>query len=282
MDLTDIKTIREIERKFNFGFSKGLGQNFLLNGEVLDKIIEAAEIEDGVLEIGPGFGVLTRRLCENAGKVVAVELDRRLMPVLDYTLGEYDNVKIIEGDFLKLDAKALINEEFGGGKISIAANLPYYITTPIITSIIEAKLPVKNIVVMVQKEVAERIAANAGGKDYGAISVLCRYYTKPEIVTVVPASDFYPAPKVDSAVLSMRVLDKPSVSVKDEKLMFRVVKAAFAQRRKTLLNCLSGGLGIEKTALSKMLSEIGIDPSIRGERLTVADFARLADKISEL
>ena len=227
MELTDIKTIRAIEKKFNFGFSKGLGQNFLLDSDVLDKIADAAEITDGVLEIGAGFGVLTKKLAETAKKVVSVEIDKSLIPVLQYTLQDFDNVKIIEGDFLKIDAKSLIKEEFGDDKISIAANLPYYITTPIITGIIESKLPVKNIVVMVQKEVAERIVAKVGTKDYGAISVLCNFYTKPEIVEIVPANSFYPAPKVDSAVLCMKVLDKPPVSVNDEKLFFKVVKSAF-------------------------------------------------------
>lgn len=282
MDLTDIRTIREIEHKFGFGFSKGLGQNFLLDAAVLDKIIDAAEISEGVLEIGAGFGVLTKKLSENAKKVVSVEIDKTLIPVLQYTLKDCDNVKIIEGDFLKLDAKTLIKEEFGDKKISIAANLPYYITTPIITGIIEAKLPVKNIVIMVQKEVAERIVAKVGTKDYGAISVLCNFYTKPKIVEIVPNSSFYPAPKVDSAVLCMEVLDKPPVFVKDEKLFFKVVKSAFLHRRKTLLNCLSSGFNIEKSALSAMLNELGIEPTVRGERLGISEFAKIADKISKM
>lgn len=282
MELTDIKTIREIECKFDFGFSKGLGQNFLLDASVLDEIVSAADIEEGVLEIGPGFGVLTKKLSEAAKKVVSVEIDKRLIPVLDYTLKDCDNVKIIEGDFLKIDAKSLIKEEFGDKKISVAANLPYYITTPILTGIIEAKLPIKNIVVMVQKEVAERICADVGTKDYGAISVLCNFYTKPRIVTVVPAASFYPAPKVDSAVLCMEVLDTPPVSVKDEKLFFKVVKSAFIHRRKTLLNCLSSGFGTEKSTLFAILSEIGIEPNVRGERLGLAEFAKIADKIGDL
>lgn len=282
MDLTNIRTIREIQKKFDFGFSKGLGQNFLLDGSVLDEIADAAEIEEGVLEIGPGFGVLTKRLSEVAKKVVSVEIDKSLIPVLEYTLKDCENVKIIEGDFLKMDAKTLIKEEFGEKKISIAANLPYYITTPIITGIIEAKLPVKNIVVMVQKEVAERIVAKKGTKEYGAISVLCNFYTKPRIVTVVPAESFYPAPKVDSAVLCMEVLDEPAVLVKDEKMFFKVVKYAFLHRRKTLVNCLSSGFGIEKNALSAMLQSLCIEPSVRGERLGLSEFAKISDKIAEL
>lgn len=282
MELTDIKTIREIERRFDFGFSKGLGQNFLLDGAVLDKIIEAAEIDGGVLEIGPGFGVLTQKLSEAAKKVVSIEIDKRLIPVLNYTLEDCDNVKIIEGDFLKMNVNELIQEEFDGNKISIAANLPYYITTPIITGLIEAKLPVKNIVVMVQKEVAERIVAKSGTKAYGAISVLCNFYTKPRIVEIVPAASFFPAPKVDSAVLCMEVLDKPPVLVKNETLFFKVVKSAFLHRRKTLVNCLSGDFGIEKSALSAMLQELGIEPAVRGERLDIFEFAKIADKIAEL
>ena len=281
MDLTDIKTIREIERNFDFKFSKGLGQNFLLDSTVLDKIAEAADAEDGALEIGAGFGVLTRRLSQTSQKVVSIEIDRHLIPVLEFTLKDLENVKIIEGDFLKIDAKRLIKDEFGDKKISIAANLPYYITTPIITGIIEARLPIKNIVVMVQKEVAERICAKVGTKDYGAISVLCNFYTKPRIVEIVPASSFYPAPKVDSAVLCMEVLAEPSAFVKDEKLFFKVVKAAFAHRRKTLSNCLSSGLGIEKSALSAMLLELGIEPSVRGEKLGISEFAKIADKLAE-
>ena len=282
MDLTDIRTIREIERKFNFGYSKGLGQNFLLDASVLDEIAEAAELDGGVLEIGAGFGVLTKRLSEAAEKVVSVEIDKSLIPVLDFTLKDCENVKIINADFLKIDAKALIKEEFGDGKISIAANLPYYITTPIITGIIEAKLPVKNIVVMVQKEVAERIAAEPGTKDYGAISVLCNFYTKPRIVDIVPAASFYPAPKVDSAVLCMEMRETPPVSVKDEKLFFKVVKSAFMHRRKTLANCLSSGFGIEKSALSAMLEDLGIEPSVRGEKLGIPEFAGISDKIGEM
>jgi len=281
MDLTDIRTIREIERNFNFGFSKGLGQNFLLDSTVLDEIADAAEISGGVLEIGPGFGVLTRRLSQAAEKVVSVEIDDRLIPVLDFTLADCDNVKIIEADILKTDVKALIDSEFGGKKISIAANLPYYITTPIITSLIEAKLPVKNIVVMVQKEVAERIAAKPGKKDYGAITLLCGYYAKPRIVTIVPAESFYPAPKVDSAVLCLEMLDSPSVAVKDEKMFFKVVKSAFLHRRKTLENCLSTDFGIEKAALSELLADLGIAPKVRGEKLSIEEFAKIADALAE-
>ena len=279
MELTSPRVIKEIAERFGFSFSKGLGQNFLLDPQVLDKITDAADIDDGVLEVGPGFGVLTKRLCETGKKVVSVEIDKRLIPVLDFTLAEFDNVKIIEKDILKTDVKALIDEEFDGKKISVAANLPYYITTPIITKLIEEKLPIKNIVVMVQKEVAERIAAKPGKKDYGAISVLCQYYTNPRLVTIVPKGSFYPAPKVDSAVLCMEVQDKPNIDVLDEKLFFKVVKAAFAQRRKTLLNCLSSYFPCGKETLSGLLVEIGIEPTVRGEKLGLSEFAKIADAL---
>ena len=281
MDLTSPKVIKQICEMFDFGFSKGLGQNFLLDSSVLDKIADAAEIEDGVLEVGPGFGVLTKRLAETGKKVVSVEVDSRLIPILDYTLGEIDNGKVIEKDILKIDIKKLIEAEFGEKRISVAANLPYYITTPIITRLIEERLPLKNIVVMVQKEVAERISAKPGKKDYGAISVLCQYYTNPRLVTIVPAGSFYPAPKVDSAVLCMQVCDTPNVSVKDTKLFFKIVKSAFAQRRKTLLNCLSSGFGIDKARLSEILESVSIQPSVRGEKLGLSEFAKIADAFSD-
>lgn len=278
MELTDIRVIKDIVRDFGFSFSKGLGQNFLLDKNVLEDIVDAADVEDGVIEVGPGFGVLTRELAKNSKKVVSIELDSRLFPVLDYTLEEFDNVKIIEGDVLKINLKEVIEEEFGGEKISIAANLPYYITTPIITMLLEGKYPIKRIVVMVQKEVALRLAAEAGSKDYGAISVLTRYYTNPRIVTIVPADSFYPAPKVDSAVVCLEVCEKPNVEVKDEKMFFKVVKGAFSQRRKTLLNCLSSSFGLDKETTAEKIRNCGIEPGIRGEKLDIYDFAKLADE----
>lgn len=277
MDLTSPKVIKQICEMFDFGFSKGLGQNFLLDSSVLDKIADAADIEDGVLEVGPGFGVLTKRLAETGKKVVSVEVDSRLIPILDYTLGEFDNVKIVEKDILKTDIKELISAEFGAGPVSVAANLPYYITTPIITRLIEERLPLKNIVVMVQKEVAERICAKPGKKDYGAISVLCQYYTNPHLVTIVPAGSFYPPPKVDSAVLCMEVAETPNVETKDTALFFKVVKSAFAQRRKTLLNCLASGFGADKQTISEILESVSISPSVRGEKLGLSEFAKIAD-----
>ncbi len=281
MDLTSPKAIAEIRKKFDFAFKKGLGQNFLTSPEVLDDIVSAAQIENGVLEIGPGFGVLTAALAKTEKRVVAVEIDERLLPILDYTLAEFDNVKIINGDIMRMDAARLINEEFGGKKISVAANLPYYITTPILTMLIESRLPISNIVVMVQKEVAERICADAGSKIYGAISVMCQYYTDAEIITDVPASLFVPPPKVDSAVLRLKVRDTPSVEACDERLFFRIVRAAFSQRRKTLCNCLSQAFSIPKPELSELLNGIGINPQRRGETLTPNDFGIVCGALAE-
>lgn len=280
-ELTSPKVIKEIANRFDFTFSKGLGQNFLTDRSVLCDIVDAAQIEGGVLEIGPGFGVLTQELAAAAEKVVSVEIDRRLLDVLEYTLDDFDNIKIVNADVMKINLAELIKNEFGDTKISVAANLPYYITTPIITMLIEQKLPIKNIVVMVQKEVADRIAAKPATKDYGAISVLCQYYTNPSVVVKVPAGSFVPPPKVDSAVLKLEVCDKPNIKVKDEKMFFKVVKASFAQRRKTLLNCLANGnFGLGKQELSDILSSVGIEPTVRGETLGLAEFAKISDALS--
>ncbi|MCD8179898.1 MAG: 16S rRNA (adenine(1518)-N(6)/adenine(1519)-N(6))-dimethyltransferase RsmA [Firmicutes bacterium] len=279
MDLTSPKTIRAVQEKFGFTFKKGLGQNFLTSREVLEDISDAADIENGVIEIGPGFGVLTAQLAAGSKKVVTIELDERLIDVLAYTLSDFDNVKIINADVLKLDLKKLIDDEFNGERVSIAANLPYYITTPIISKLLEERLPIKNIVVMVQKEVAARMAAEPSSKDYGAITVMCRYFTEPSIVTEVPAQLFVPRPKVDSAVLKLKVLDKPSVDVLDEGMLFRVVKAAFSQRRKTLLNCLCANFPIPKDEMSSLLESVGVTPSRRGETLSLREFADIADRI---
>ena len=282
MNLTSIKTIHEIQSRFNFEFKKGLGQNFLTDQSVIDEIAAVAEVEDGVIEIGPGFGVLTQALAKRAPKVVALELDKRLPEVLAYTLSEFDNVKVINEDALRVDMVKLINEEFDGKQVSIAANLPYYITTPIITSLVENRLPIKAITVMVQKEVAERLCAKEGTKDYGAISVMCAYYTKPEMVCIVPAHSFVPAPKVDSAVIKLNICDTPNVECKNEKMFFKTVKAGFSQRRKTLSNCVSSFFGIEKSTASDALESVGIDPRRRGETLSLEEYARLADKLCDI
>ncbi len=280
MDLTNISTIKDIASRFGFVFKKGLGQNFLTDYAVLEETVKSAEIENGVLEIGPGFGVLTDALAKCGKKVVSVEVDERLFPVLDYTLSAYDNVKVINRDILKTDIKALIDEEFDKMPISIAANLPYYITTPIITALLEARLPVNNMVFMVQKEVAERISAKKG-RDSGAISLFCQYFSEPEYIITVPASSFYPPPKVDSAVLRLKMLDEPRVDVKCEKLLFKIIRASFAQRRKTLANGLSSGLSMEKSVINDILTSLGFSETVRGEALTLEDFAKIADKIYE-
>ncbi len=279
MELTSMKNIKEIQQKFGFTFKKGLGQNFLTSAAVIDKIVDAADCENGVIEIGPGFGVLTHALSEKSKKVVSVEIDERLVEVLEYTLSDCDNVKIINADVLKTDLKKIIRDEFGGVKISVAANLPYYITTPIIIKLIEDKLPLDSIVVMVQKEVAQRICAMPSTKDYGAISVLCQYYAEPSVVTEVKASLFVPPPKVDSAVLKLKLRDRPPVITNDETMFFKCVKAAFSKRRKTLLNCLSSFFGMDKGLLTEAMERINIAPSRRGETLTLQEFAALADML---
>ncbi len=281
MDLTSIKTIRSLQERFGFRFSKSFGQNFLTSSDVLERIADAAEINGGALEIGPGFGVLTAELAKRADKVVALEIDPTLLPVLDYTLAEFDNVKIINADVMKTDLAELVREEFQG-KISVAANLPYYITTPVITRLLESELPADNITVMVQKEVADRLAAAPGKKDYGAVSVFCRYYADCEIVTTVSAGCFVPAPKVDSAVVRMRLRGRPPARVADKELFFRTVRAAFSQRRKTLSNCLSSGFGLEKSVINDALTSIGIDPKRRGETLSFEEFADAADRLGAL
>lgn len=281
MDLTSPKTIKNIQTQFGFTFKKGLGQNFLTSPAVLEDIVDAAEIDGGVIEVGPGFGVLTKELSAAADKVVSIEIDDRLLEVLEYTLAECDNVKIINGDILKLDLHKLFAEEFPNQTVSVAANLPYYITTPIITKLLEERLPIRNIVVMVQKEVAQRLQAKPASKDYGAVTLMCRYYTEPEIVTIVPAGLFVPPPKVDSAVLKLKVLDKPRVDVKNEKMFFRTIKAAFSQRRKTLLNCLSSNFSFSKDELTEIMESAGIEPSRRGETLDINEFAKLSDKLWE-
>ena len=283
MKLTSPKAIKAIADMFGFTFKKGLGQNFLTSEDILEKIASAADCRGGgVLEIGPGFGVLTRELSKTAGKVVSLEIDERLLDVLEYTLDGCENVKVINRDVLKTDLRELIREEFGGEKISVAANLPYYITTPIISKLLEEQLPLKNIVVMVQKEVAVRMTAEPGSKDYGAITLLCRYFSKPEIITSVPAGLFVPPPKVDSAVLRLKMLDSPSVAANDEELFFKTVRAAFSQRRKTLLNCLSSYFSVPKQELSESLLKINIEPSRRGETLSIEEFAAVSDAIGEL
>ncbi len=287
MDLTSLSTINYIKGKYGFHMSKGLGQNFLTDANVLEQIADAAALDktSGALEIGPGIGVLTNVLAKRAQKVTAVEIDTRLLPVLNETLAEHSNVNVINCDFMKVDLPALIAENFAGiEKISLAANLPYYITTPILTSVLENRtFRFDNIVVMVQKEVALRLCAQPGKKDYSALSVLVRYYTEPEIVVHVPATSFVPAPKVDSAVVKMKMLDQPRVTPKDEAVFFKTVRAAFGHRRKTLLNALStsNAFNRSKDDYKTIIAELGFKETVRGEELSLEDFCALADRLTE-
>lgn len=275
----------EILQKYQFSFQKKFGQNFLIDTHVLDKIIRAAEItkEDMVLEIGPGIGTMTQYLAEAAGKVIAVEIDRNLIPILSETLSMYDNVRIINEDVLKLDIRKLAEEENQGRPIKVVANLPYYITTPIIMGLFEGKVPVESITVMVQKEVADRMQTGPGSKDYGALSLAVQYYAKPYIVANVPPNCFMPRPKVGSAVIRLTRHDTPPVQVKDEGLMFEIIRASFNQRRKTLANGLnnSSRLSYPKEVIAEAVEKLGKGPSIRGEALTLEEFARLSDILSE-
>ena len=270
-------------QKYNFAFQKKFGQNFLIDPRVLEKIIKAAEIteDDCVLEIGPGIGTMTQHLACAAKKVIAVEIDRALIPILQDTLSGWDNVKIINEDVMKVDLAKLAEEENGGKPLKVVANLPYYITTPIIMGLFENHVPLKSITVMVQKEVADRMQVGPGTKDYGALSLAVQYYAKPYIVANVPPNCFMPRPKVGSAVIRLERYEEPPVKVKDEKLMFRIIRASFNQRRKTLANGLKNfaELDFTKEEIAAAIAGIGKDPGVRGETLTLEEFARLADEL---
>lgn len=285
-ELGNPKNTIEILNKYKFVFQKKFGQNFLIDTHVLEKIIRAAQItkDDFVLEIGPGIGTLTQYLCENAGKVLAVEIDKMLIPILEDTLSAYDNVSVINDDVLKLDLKSLIQEQNGGRPIKVVANLPYYITTPIIMELFEKQLPLKNVTVMVQKEVADRMQAGPGTKDYGALSLAVQYYAQPYIAANVPPNCFMPRPNVGSSVIRMTLHTQPPVEVKDEKLMFKLIRASFNQRRKTLVNGLnnSSELPYSKEELLQALSRLNINENIRGEVLTLEQFAALANQLTLL
>ena len=277
------KTI-EVIQKHGFDFQKKFGQNFLIDGHVLDKIIAAAEItgDDFVLEIGPGIGTMTQYLAEAAREVTAVEIDRNLIPILKETLADYDNVTIINQDVLKLDLAQLAREKNGGKPIKVVANLPYYITTPIIMGLFENHVPVESITVMVQKEVALRMQAGPGTKDYGALSLAVQYYAEPYIAANVPPNCFIPRPNVGSAVIRLKIYENPPVTVKDEGLLFALIRASFNQRRKTLLNGLknSSELSFEKERILEALKTCGLPENVRGEALTLAQFGALADALS--
>ena len=281
MELSNIGTIKDILGRHGFTFSKSLGQNFLINPSVCPKMAEQSGAKKGVgvIEVGPGIGVLTCQLAERADKVVAIELDKRLLPVLDETLAEYDNIKIINDDILKIDLKELIETEFSGMEVVVCANLPYYITSPVIMKLLEDKLPINALTVMVQKEAAQRICAEVGTRQSGAVTIAVNYYAKPQILFGVSAGSFMPAPKVDSAVIRLDILKEPCVHVEDEELFFKVVKAAFSQRRKNLPNSLSAGLQISKLTVTNALNRANVPVNYRAEQLTMEQLAKISNAI---
>ncbi len=285
-NLGNPKNTIEIIQKYEFAFQKRFGQNFLIDTHVLDKIIRAAGVtkEDFVLEIGPGIGTMTQYLAETARAVCAVEIDRNLIPILEETLAGYENVTVINEDILKVDVAKLAEEENGGRPIKVVANLPYYITTPIIMGLFESHVPVDNITIMVQKEVADRMQTGPGSKDYGALSLAVQYYAEPYIVANVPPNCFMPRPKVGSAVIRLTRHREPAVQVKDEKLLFRLIRASFNQRRKTLQNGWSNSseLIFSKEEIAGVIRAMGLSPTVRGEALTLEQFAGLSNLLSEL
>ncbi len=268
-------------QKYGFNFQKKFGQNFLIDTHVLERIIAAAEItkEDCVLEIGPGIGTMTQYLAEAAGEVVAVEIDKALIPILEDTLSAYDNVTVLNEDILKVDVNRIVEERNGGRPIKVVANLPYYITTPIIMGLFENHVPLKSITIMVQKEVADRMQVGPGTKDYGALSLAVQYYAKPEVVANVPANCFIPRPNVGSAVIRLTRYEEPPVQVEDESKMFALIRASFNQRRKTLVNGLSNaaGLKLSKEHVAEVLEQMGLPATVRGETLTLEQFAQLSN-----
>ena len=271
-------------QKYNFNFQKKFGQNFLIDTHVLDKIIEESHItkDDFVLEIGPGIGTMTQYLCENAREVAAVEIDKNLIPILADTLSAYDNVEVINDDILKVDINHLAQEKNGGKPIKVVANLPYYITTPIIMGLFESYVPIDSITIMVQKEVADRMQVGPGTKDYGALSLAVQYYAKPEIVANVPPNCFMPRPNVGSAVIRLTRHPEPPVQVEDEKMMFRLIRASFNQRRKTLANGLGNApdIPLSKEQIQESIVELGVPVTIRGEALTLEQFAALSNIVT--
>lgn len=283
--LGNSKNTIEVLQKYDFVFQKKFGQNFLIDSHVLDKIVSAAGItkDDFVLEIGPGIGTMTQYLASSARKVFAVEIDKALIPILEDTLKEFDNVQVINQDILKVDIKKLAEEHNDGKPIKVVANLPYYITTPIIMGLFESQVPIDSITVMVQKEVADRMKVGPGTKDYGALSLAVQYYAEPYIVANVPPNCFMPRPKVGSAVIRLTRHEKPPVEVADEKLMFRLIRASFNQRRKTLANGLNNSpeLSYSKEEIQQTIEKCGFKAGIRGEALTLEDFAKLANVFSE-
>ena len=281
MNLCDYNEIKKLLSDFDFKFSKSLGQNFIVNPTVCPRMVEMSGIdeESGVVEIGPGIGVLTAELAKKAKKVVCIELDTRLIPLLSITLAEYENVEIINADVLKTDLHALIKEKFGGMKVFVCANLPYYITSPVIMALLESRINVESITVMVQKEAAQRMCAEVGSRDSGAVTVAVNYYAQAQKLFEVPSGSFMPAPKVDSCVMKLTIRKEPPVSVSDETFFFRTVRAAFGQRRKTASNSISAGLGIPKQAVINAIADCGFSPDVRAEALTMEELARLSDAV---
>lgn len=279
------KNTIEVIQKYGFNFQKKFGQNFLIDTHVLDKIIEESGItkDDCVLEIGPGIGTMTQYLCENAREVIAVEIDKALIPILEDTLSAYDNVTVINDDILKVDVQKIVDEKNGGKPIKVVANLPYYITTPIIMGLFESHLPLKSITIMVQKEVADRMQVGPGTKDYGALSLAVQYYAKPEIVANVPPNCFMPRPNVGSAVIRLTKYEEPPVFVENEEFMFSLIRATFNQRRKTLVNAIGNApnLNISKEMVTEVLLEMGESATVRGETFTLEKFAEFSNKISK-
>lgn len=276
-NLTDISTIKQLCEKHDFSLSKGFGQNFIVNAGICPKIVSAAGINEewGVLEIGPGIGVLTKELAKCAKKVVAIEIDTRLPELLSETLAEFDNVEIVLGDVLKVDLAALIAEKFAGMRVAVCANLPYYITSPIVMRLLEEKLPIEHITVMVQKEAAQRIAATPGTREAGAISYAIHYYAEPEVLFNVQPGSFYPPPKVTSAVIQLQLRPQPAVNTLDEAGFFRIVRAAFSQRRKTAANAISAGISVPKAQVNAALEQANLSLTARPEQLTLEDFLAL-------
>ena len=280
-NLTNILTIKDLLHRHGFTFSKALGQNFLINPSVCPRMAQYCGAGEGVgvIEVGPGFGVLTHELCQLADKVVSIELDKRLMPVLAETMAEHENFKVINEDILKIDLHKLIEDEFQGMRVVVCANLPYYITSPVIMKLLEDKLPIEAITVMVQKEAAQRLCAKVGTRDSSSITVAVNYYSEPNLLFHVSAGSFMPVPKVDSAVIRLDIGGKPRVETKDEKMFFKVVKAAFAQRRKTVVNSISSSLSIEKAKVEEALANSGVSKTARAEQLTLEDFANISDNL---
>ena len=280
-DLGNISNTKRVLEKYGFNFQKKFGQNFLIDANVLENIVDGAGItsDDVVLEIGPGIGTMTQYLCERAGFVICVEIDKNLIPILEDTLMDYENKEIINADVLDLDLNELAVRYNGGSPIKVVANLPYYITTPIIMGLLESHVPLKNITIMIQKEVADRMQAGPGTKDYGALSLAVQYYTDPEVLTTVSANCFIPRPNVDSSVIRLTLHEDNPTKVKDEELMFKLIRASFNQRRKTLVNGLTnaGLSGIGKDEVLKALEEMELSATVRGEALTLEQFARLSD-----